>query len=52
MGKITLLEIRKALVNWSATRAQSSTSSGQKAIADYKVNGEQLFFPNADDPNG
>jgi tungstate transport system substrate-binding protein len=24
---------------------------GQKAIADYKINGEQLFFPNADDPN-
>ena len=24
---------------------------GQKAIADYKVHGEQLFFPNADDPN-
>src|SRR5262249_27085314 len=24
---------------------------GQKAIADYKINGEQLFFPNATDPN-
>ena len=24
---------------------------GQKAIADYKINGEQLFFPNAHDPN-
>jgi tungstate transport system substrate-binding protein len=24
---------------------------GQKAIADYKINGEQLFYPNADDPN-
>jgi tungstate transport system substrate-binding protein len=23
---------------------------GQKAIADYKVNGEQLFYPNASDP--
>ena len=23
---------------------------GQRAIADYKVNGEQLFYPNADDP--
>jgi tungstate transport system substrate-binding protein len=21
--------------------------AGQKAIADYKINGEQLFFPNA-----
>src|SRR5262245_16621219 len=24
---------------------------GQKAIADYKVNGEQLFYPNASDPS-
>src|SRR4029078_1747653 len=24
---------------------------GQKAIADYKINGEQLFYPNADDHN-
>jgi tungstate transport system substrate-binding protein len=24
---------------------------GQKAIADYKTNGEQLFYPNANDPN-
>jgi len=24
---------------------------GQKAIADYKINGKQLFFPNAFDPN-
>ena len=24
---------------------------GQRAIADYKVGGEQLFFPNAGDPN-
>jgi tungstate transport system substrate-binding protein len=24
---------------------------GQKAIAGYKINGQQLFFPNADDPN-
>jgi tungstate transport system substrate-binding protein len=22
---------------------------GQRAIADYKINGEQLFYPNADD---
>ena len=22
---------------------------GQKTIADYKINGEQLFFPNAND---
>ena len=25
-------------------------TEGQKAIADYKVNGQQLFFPNADAP--
>ena len=24
---------------------------GQKAIADYKINGEHLFYPNANDPN-
>jgi len=24
---------------------------GQKAVADYKINGEQLFYPNANDPN-
>jgi hypothetical protein len=23
---------------------------GQKDIADYKINGDQLFYPNADDP--
>jgi tungstate transport system substrate-binding protein len=26
------------------------SSEGQKAIADYKINGEQLFYPNANDP--
>jgi len=25
------------------------SSEGQKAIADYKINGEQLFYPNAND---
>jgi len=25
--------------------------AGQKAIADYKINGEQLFYPNANDPS-
>jgi len=25
---------------------------GQKAIADYKIDGEKLFHPNANDPNG
>jgi tungstate transport system substrate-binding protein len=27
------------------------SAEGQKAIADYKVNGEQLFYPNASDPS-
>ena len=26
------------------------SAEGQKAIADYKINGEQLFYPNASDP--
>jgi tungstate transport system substrate-binding protein len=26
------------------------SSEGQKAIASYKINGEQLFYPNAGDP--
>jgi tungstate transport system substrate-binding protein len=26
------------------------SAEGQKAIADYKINGEQLFYPNANDP--
>ena len=27
------------------------SAEGQKAIAGYKINGQQLFYPNADDPN-
>jgi tungstate transport system substrate-binding protein len=27
------------------------SAEGQKTIADYKINGEQLFYPNADDPS-
>lgn len=27
------------------------SSEGQKVISDYKINGQQLFFPNAIDPN-
>ena len=27
------------------------SAPGQRAIADYKINGEQLFYPNAADPN-
>ena len=31
-------------INWLVS------PEGQKAIANYKINGEQLFFPNATDP--
>jgi tungstate transport system substrate-binding protein len=34
-------EMGQAFVDWLIS------SEGQKAIADYKINGEQLFFPNA-----
>ena len=34
----------QAFIDWLISRA------GQKAIADYKIDGEQLFFPNADRP--
>jgi tungstate transport system substrate-binding protein len=31
----------QAFIDWVVS------ADGQKAIADYKINGEQLFFPNA-----
>ncbi|KAA0580757.1 substrate-binding domain-containing protein [Azospirillum sp. Sh1] len=34
----------QAFVDWLVS------AEGQKAIADYKINGEQLFFPNANEP--
>jgi tungstate transport system substrate-binding protein len=34
----------QAFIDWLVS------PDGQKAIADYKINGEQLYFPNADDP--
>ncbi|MBI3705586.1 MAG: substrate-binding domain-containing protein [Rhizobiales bacterium] len=36
-------ELGQAFVDWLVS------GEGQKAIADYKINGEQLFYPNADD---
>jgi tungstate transport system substrate-binding protein len=27
------------------------SADGQNAIADYKINGQQLFYPDASDPN-
>ena len=37
-------ELGQAFIDWLVS------PDGQKAIADYKINGEQLFFPNANDP--
>ena len=37
-------DLGQAFVDWLVS------SEGQKAIADYKINGQQLFFPNADVP--
>jgi tungstate transport system substrate-binding protein len=38
-------EYGQAFIDWLIS------SEGQKAIADYKINGEQLFYPNANDAN-
>ena len=36
-------ELGQAFVDWLVS------AEGQKAIADYKIDGQQLFFPNATD---
>jgi len=36
-------ELGQQFIDWLVS------SEGQKAIADYKINGEQLFYPNASD---
>ena len=38
-------ELGQAFIDWVISQ------EGQKAIADYKINGQQLFYPNAKDPN-
>jgi tungstate transport system substrate-binding protein len=38
-------ELGQAFIDWLIS------PEGQKAIADYKSDGEQLFYPDADDPN-
>jgi tungstate transport system substrate-binding protein len=38
-------ELGQAFIDWLIS------PEGQKAIADDKIEGEQLFYPNADDPN-
>lgn len=37
-------ELAQQFIDWLVS------PEGQKAIADYKINGEQLFYPNAGDP--
>jgi tungstate transport system substrate-binding protein len=37
-------ELGQQFIDWLVS------PEGQRAIADYKINGEQLFYPNADDP--
>lgn len=37
-------DMGQAFIDWLVS------AEGQKAIADYKINGQQLFFPNADAP--
>jgi tungstate transport system substrate-binding protein len=38
-------DLGQQFINWLIS------ADGQKAIADYKINGEQLFYPDANDPN-
>ena len=37
-------ELGQQFIDWMVS------PDGQQAIANYKINGEQLFFPNANDP--
>ena len=37
-------ELGQQFIDWLVS------AEGQEAIADYKINGEQLFYPNANDP--
>jgi tungstate transport system substrate-binding protein len=37
-------ELGQQFIDWLVS------AEGQKAIADFKINGEQLFYPNASDP--
>jgi tungstate transport system substrate-binding protein len=38
-------ELGQQFIDWLIS------AEGQKTIAEYKINGEQLFYPNADDPS-
>ena len=37
-------ELGQRFIDWLIS------AEGQRAIADYKINGEQLFYPNASEP--
>jgi tungstate transport system substrate-binding protein len=39
------VDLGQQFIDWLISPA------GQKAIAGYKINGQQLFYPNANDPN-
>ena len=39
------LEMLQQFIDWLVSR------EGQNAIANYRIKGEQMFFPNATDPN-
>ena len=39
------VELGQAFIDWLTSGA------GQRTVADYKINGEQLFFPNYKPPN-
>jgi tungstate transport system substrate-binding protein len=38
-------ELGQQFIDWLVS------PDGQKTIADYKIDGQQLFYPNANDPN-
>jgi tungstate transport system substrate-binding protein len=38
-------DLGQAFIDWLVS------PEGQKAIANYKIEGQQLFYPNAADPN-
>ena len=38
-------EMGQQFIDWLVS------AEGQKAIADYKIDGQQLFYPNANDPS-
>jgi tungstate transport system substrate-binding protein len=39
------VELGQQFINWL------TSPEGQNMVASYKINGQQLFYPNANDPN-